>query len=178
MVSLAAFPPTRGNPGSDSFAEPNLGPLTQHAVQPTCWHWVVVRKDAVFIARRHKARRMGSSSSKAPGVRERVVGFVVSSRAALWLVGGEGTAWCFWNFNHQLYGFIHSRVCVLVSNMWLTSSAWWGFEYLQNSSRMWLRIASIALEEELKVLDFVLQQNYYYSVWLDCFPLVLYLSIR
>ena len=62
--------------------------------------------------------------------------------------------------------------------MRLTSSAWWGFEYLQNSSRMWLRIASIALEEELKVLDFVLQQNYYYSVWLDCFPLVLYLSIR
>ena len=50
--------PTRGNPASDSFTEPNLGPLTQHAAY---WHWV--RKNAAFIARRHKAR-MGSSISK------------------------------------------------------------------------------------------------------------------
>ena len=35
------------------------------------------------------------------------------------------------------------------------SSTWWGFQHLQNSSRIWLRVLSIALEEELKVLDFV-----------------------
>lgn len=65
---------------------------------------------------------------------------------------------------------------MLVGSMQLTSSAWWGFQYLHNSSGMWLRISSVALEEELKVLDFVLQQNYYYCVWLDSFPLVLYFS--
>ena len=36
------------------------------------------------------------------------------------------------------------------------------------------RILSIALEEELKVLDFVLWLNYYYFVLLDCFPLFLH----
>ena len=40
---------------------------------------------------------------------------------------------------------------------------------------MWLRVLSIALEEELKVLDFVSWLNYYYFVPLDCFLLFLYL---
>ena len=38
--------------------------------------------------------------------------------------------------------------------MQLTSSSWWAFQYLQKNSRIWLRMLSIALEEELKVLDF------------------------
>ena len=38
--------------------------------------------------------------------------------------------------------------------MQLTSSSWWEFQYLQKNSRIWLRMLSIALEEELKVLDF------------------------
>ena len=46
--------------------------------------------------------------------------------------------------------------------------------YLQNNSRIWLRILSIDLKEELKVLDFVLQLNNYYFVLLDCIPLFLY----
>ena len=46
------------------------------------------------------------------------------------------------------------------SQVWLTSSTWWEFEYLQNDSRIWLRISSIALGEELKVPDFVF--------WLHC----------
>ena len=44
---------------------------------------------------------------------------------------------------------------LLVVNMQLTSSIWEDFQYLPNSSKMWLRILSIALEEELKFLDFV-----------------------
>ena len=44
---------------------------------------------------------------------------------------------------------------MLVVNMQLTSSIWEDFKYLPNSSKMWLRILSIALEEELKFLDFV-----------------------
>ena len=32
--------------------------------------------------------------------------------------------------------------------MWLTSSTWWGIQYLQNSSR------DMAQKKEMKVLDF------------------------
>ena len=38
--------------------------------------------------------------------------------------------------------------------MQLTSSTWWGFQYLQNNSRIGLRILSIALDGELKILHF------------------------
>ena len=34
-------------------------------------------------------------------------------------------------------------------------STWRGFQYLQKSPRTWLSILSVALEEELKVLDSV-----------------------
>ena len=50
---------------------------------------------------------------------------------------------------------------------------WQGFQYLQNNSRIWLRILSTALEEELKVLNFVLWLNYYYFILL-VFPLFLH----
>ena len=33
-------------------------------------------------------------------------------------------------------------------------STWWVFQYLQEAHRIWLRILSIALEKELKILDF------------------------
>ena len=42
-----------------------------------------------------------------------------------------------------------------VDNIQLTSSAWWGFQGPPQSSRPWFIILSVALEEELKVLDFV-----------------------
>ena len=48
---------------------------------------------------------------------------------------------------------------VLLVNMQLTSSTWWkGVEVFSicKNSRIWLRILTTALEEELKVLDFVL----------------------
>ena len=39
--------------------------------------------------------------------------------------------------------------------------------------RIWLRILSIALEKELKVLDFAYGLNYYYYVLFNCFSLLL-----
>ena len=58
---------------------------------------------------------------------------------------------------------------MLVGSMQSTSSTWWGLHYLQNNSRLWLRMLPIVLEEELKVLGFVLWLNCYDFVLLDCF---------
>ena len=44
-------------------------------------------------------------------------------------------------------------VYLLVVRMQLTSYTWWRSQYLQNNSWIWLRILSIAPEEELKVLE-------------------------
>ena len=44
-------------------------------------------------------------------------------------------------------------VYLLVVRMQLTSYTWWRIKYLQNNSWIWLRILSIAPEEELKVLE-------------------------
>ena len=55
------------------------------------------------------------------------------------------------------------------------SSTWWWFQYLQNSSRIWLRTLSIAFEEELNLLDFVLWLNYYSFVFLEYCLLLLHL---
>ena len=44
--------------------------------------------------------------------------------------------------------------------MQLTFSIWWRFSNLQNNSRRWLWILSIALKKELNVLDFILRLNY------------------
>ena len=60
-----------------------------------------------------------------------------------------------WESTLSTSGSNLSGFYMLVVNMQLTSSIWEDFQYLQNSSEMWLRIFSIALEEELKFLDFV-----------------------
>ena len=57
---------------------------------------------------------------------------------------------------HQLSGSNPSRICTLRVSTQLISSTWWGFPTLLNNLRIWFRISSIALEEELKVLDFAL----------------------
>ena len=62
-------------------------------------------------------------------------------------------------------------------SMQLTSSTWWRFYYLLNNSRMWFRILSTVLEEEMKALEFVLWLNYYYFVLLDCFYLFMHFLI-
>jgi len=62
------------------------------------------------------------------------------------LVGGEVIR----SQHHQPYGSNGSGLSVLVGSIQLTSSTCWGFQYLQKGSRLWLRILSIVLEEELK----------------------------
>ena len=46
----------------------------------------------------------------------------------------------------------------------------WCFIIYKTGHRLWLRILSIALEKELKVLDFLQWLNCYYCVLFDCFP--------
>ena len=58
---------------------------------------------------------------------------------------------------------------MLVGSVQLTSSTWWGFSSCRTAPSTWLRILSVALEEELKILDFVEWLKYYYFVLLDCF---------
>ena len=53
------------------------------------------------------------------------------------MVGGEVSE----NQHHQPSGSNWSRVHVLVGSMLLTSPTWWGFQYLQNSSKILLRIS-------------------------------------
>ena len=48
-----------------------------------------------------------------------------------------------------------------------------GFSTCKTAQGTWLRILSIAFEEELKVLDFVSWLNYYYLVLFDCVPFFL-----
>ena len=45
-----------------------------------------------------------------------------------------------------------------------------GFGICRTAQSIWLRILSVVLEEELKVLDFVYRLNYYYFFLLACFP--------
>ena len=63
-----------------------------------------------------------------------------------------------------------SGVCMLVGSRQLTFPPGGGFSTCKTAPRTWLRILSVVLEEELKVLDFVEWLNYYYSVLLDRFP--------
>ena len=97
----------------------------------------------------------------------KLTGCLISSWIFFWLLGCEVTGWYFRSQHHQLSVSNQSGIWVLVVSMQLPSSTWWGFWYLQNNSRMWRRMLSIALEE---VLDFVLWLNYYHFVWLDFFP--------
>ena len=61
------------------------------------------------------------------------------------------------------------------TGLWSTVSwlclTWCGFQCLQNSWRIWLRMLSTVLERKLKILEILLWINYYYFVLLDCLPL-------
>ena len=48
-----------------------------------------------------------------------------------------------------------------------------GFSIYKIVQRTWLRILPIALEEEVKVFDFIEWLNYYYFILLDYIPLFL-----
>ena len=65
--------------------------------------------------------------------------------------------------------------CLRSTGLWSTVSwlcvTWCGFQYLQNSSRIWLRMLSTVFEKELKILDILLWINYSNFVLLDYLPL-------
>ena len=52
-----------------------------------------------------------------------------------------------------------------------------GFSIYKIVQRTWLRILPIALEEEVKVFDFIEWLNYYYFILLDYIPLFLHFLI-
>lgn len=58
--------------------------------------------------------------------------------------------------------------------MQVTSSTWWGFSICKTAQRTRLRILPRALEEGLKIFDFVDWLNYYCFVLFDCFPFILH----
>ena len=64
-------------------------------------------------------------------VKERVVGYVISSWTFFLLVGGEVIR----RQHHQPSGSNWSGVYMLVGSIQLTSPTWWGFQNLQNSSK-------------------------------------------
>ena len=128
------------------ITEPKLTSACPQAVKPVYWHKVVIKESAVFIA----TVRQGVQSSycwKALNpsgyqwkiftgrVSEKVLGCMTSSWTFLWLVGGEIIK----NQHYQPSGSNWSVVHVLVGRIQLISSTWWGFVYLQNNLRIWLR---------------------------------------
>ena len=66
----------------------------------------------------------------------------------------------------------------VIATVW--SSCGWllppggGFSICKTTHRIWLRILSVVLEKELKVLDFAYWLNYYYLVSFDYFSLFLH----
>lgn len=65
----------------------------------------------------------------------------------------------FWGVNSQLQS-VWFYVFIVI--MQLASSTWYDLNILQNNPRIWLRTLPIALlEEEPKILDFVLWLNYF-----------------
>ena len=78
--------------------------------------------------------------------------------------GGEVAEWYFGGQRHRPSASNWCGVYQLVGSIQLTSPTWWRSQYLQNSSGTRLRMLSTTLEEELKVLVFVLRLNSYYFV--------------
>ena len=98
-----------------------------------------------------------------------VVGCVISSWT-FWLVGGEIIG----SQHHQPSGSKQSGVYMLVGSIQLTSSTWWGFQYLQNSSKDIAQNITYSPWRGTKSPRLCLMLNYYYFVLLDCFPFFLH----
>ena len=97
-------------------------------------------------------------------VRQTVVRCVVSFWTFFWLVGGEVIR----SQHHQPSISGQSG-----GSIQFISPTWWRFHNLQSNSRTWLRI-SVALEEKLKVLNFV---QWLKLLWF-CLNLTVFLSAR
>ena len=120
-----------------------LGSTCPHAVKPIYWHEVVVKEGAAFIAG-HQARSPGKLVLKRPWTPNGFQGKVFKDRVregscevydqlvdslltGWWWGNRESTSSVFWSQG--------SDVFVLVGLIQLTFFTWWGFQYLQNSSK-------------------------------------------
>ena len=120
---------------------------------------VVVKETEVFIAG-HQARNPGQLLLKRPegfqgkslktGWGRRVVGCVISLWIVFWPVGGEVVG-----SQHHQPGSNQSGVNMLVGSVQLNPSTGGRFNICKTAQRAWLRILSIAFQEEPEVLDFV-----------------------
>ena len=76
--------------------------------------------------------------------------------------------------HHQPSGSNKSGVSVLVGSIQLTSSTWWGFHHLLNSSKDVVQNIIYSLKKSYKSLALLSDSlNYHYSVLLDYFPFFL-----
>ena len=95
-----------------------------------------------------------------------------SHRVCNQLVGSSLIGWWWVNrvmFQESLWSVFWSGVYIMMASMQ------WGAQCLWDSLRTWLRILSISLGEEPKVLDFVFNgSTIMVFVWLDYFPLFLH----
>ena len=103
-------------------------------------------------------------------VRKCITGYLISSWTFFWLVGSEVTGWY---FGSQSSTPVSMVLCIHYHAVSFFHLVW--FKYLQNNPRIWLRTLSIAFEEELNLLDFVLWLNYYSFVFLEYCLLLLHL---
>ena len=127
----------------------------------------MVKKSATFIAgpRKKNGQLMLKRPKLIKSFQESIFkGGVKQGALRKWSALAQFSDWlilrsqcgCLANLNHQLSDSSWSGVYMLVVSMLLTSFTLWGFQYLHNSSRIWLRILYRALEKELKVFDFLM----------------------
>ena len=120
-----------------------LGSTCPHAVKPIYWYEVVVKESAAFIAG-HQARNPGKLVLKRPWTPNGFQGKVFKDRVREGscevydqLVDSLLTGW--WWGNRESTSSIFwpqgSDVFMLVGLIQLTFFTWWGFQYLQNSSK-------------------------------------------
>ena len=98
-------------------------------------------------------------------VRDGGCGSVISSWTFFWLVVSELTG-----SEHSPLVPPHLGSMRLWTACSLLPPPARGFSVCKTAHRIWLRILSIALEKELKVLDFLQWLTCYYCVLFDCFP--------
>ena len=133
-----------------------MGPLFCCTTKPIYWHWVAMKEGTVFIADTKQGERAAQKMLKrwacskdlnskllktcskflkvTLGVREWVIGCMVSPCTILWLVGGDKTECCFRNLIHQPGG----------SNC-LRSACWWSVS--MKSNFLYLVGASISVKQ-------------------------------
>ena len=106
---------------------PNRNMAPDHCQRETWPPFWVKWESAAFTALQAEGSHPGAGSEESQCSKSRAT----SSWTFFWLVGGDVME----SQHHQPSGSNWSGVCVLVGSMYLTSSIWWGFQYLLNRSK-------------------------------------------